>query len=99
MEKPGDVDLTAHVDFERLGNTAIQMGARLFGPYPQGDFLKALGIELRARQLVHNNPGQAEQVKKALTRLCDESEMGHLFKVMAITHPELTVAGCENVYV
>lgn len=99
LSKPGEADITAHVDFERLMKTAKQKNAKVFGPTPQGDFLRALGIELRARQLMHHNPAKAEDIGKAFHRLIDDSEMGHLFKAMAITHPDLTVAGFENVYV
>jgi NADH dehydrogenase [ubiquinone] 1 alpha subcomplex assembly factor 7 len=99
LTTPGEADITAHVDFERLAKTAQQKGTKVSGPTPQGDFLKALGIELRARQLIHHNPAKAEDIGQSLKRLTDDSEMGHLFKVMAITHPDLTVAGFENVYV
>lgn len=99
LDKPGRADITAHVDFERLEKTATQHGARVFGPYPQGDFLKALGIELRARQLMYKNPEKAKGIEQSYNRLVDDAEMGHLFKAFAVTHPDLTVAGFENVYV
>ncbi len=71
----GEADLTSHVDFESLARAAE--GVAVYGPVGQGDFLKALGIELRAERL--NQP-------VALERLT--VQMGQLFRVMALCHGE-----------
>ncbi|HEX2581419.1 MAG TPA: SAM-dependent methyltransferase [Dongiaceae bacterium] len=87
-DAPPGCDLTAHVDFPALRQAAIEAGANCFGPLPQGAFLRRLGIEERARQL-----GQEHERR----RLCDPTEMGVLFKVMAITSPSLSsLAGFDN---
>jgi len=39
---PGLVDMTAHVDFQAVAEAAESMGARVFGPVDQGDFLRRL---------------------------------------------------------
>lgn len=85
---PGDCDLTAHVDFQALAEAAAISGARSFGPIHQGNFLRALGIEARARRLaVANSAKLAPEIASALRRLIAPEEMGTLFKVMAVTEP------------
>ena len=48
LKNPGQADVTAHVDFQALVRAAEDLGARVHGPVPQGEFLKRLGIETRA---------------------------------------------------
>ncbi len=91
LEDPGEADITAHVDFEMLARTAALGGVHAVGPVTQGDFLRALGIELRAERLKR---GQDEIVAKdvdaALARLTSPSPgMGELFKAIAFVHPSL----------
>lgn len=91
LENPGENDLTAHVDFEMLARTAMQAGVHGVGPVAQGDFLRAVGIELRAERLKR---GQSEAVAKevdaALARLTGPTPgMGELFKAIALVHPSL----------
>lgn len=95
LERPGEVDLTAHVDFSALKHMAQSQNAAVFGPTGQGEFLAALGIEMRALQLKHRaTPDGARAIDSALLRLCDPGQMGTLFKAMAITHPQMgTPAG------
>ena len=86
----GEVDLTAHVDFEALVTVAVECGAQAFGPLTQGEFLKTLGIEERAENLIANaTPDQAALVKSGLQRLISKEGMGELFKVIAVTCPDL----------
>jgi SAM-dependent MidA family methyltransferase len=92
LNTPGENDLTAHVDFRALGRTAAGEGACVYGPLAQGEFLRRLGIEERARILRSRAIGaQGEQVEKALTRLVDggPTGMGELFKAIAFAHPRL----------
>ena len=53
---PGEVDLTAHVDFQALAQAAEGMGARVHGPVPQSVLLRRLGIEERADALKASAP-------------------------------------------
>ena len=88
LAEPGSADLTAHVDFQALGEAARQAGAQTFGPVCQGDFLLRLGIAIRAARLQENaTAAQIEAIKAALHRLTDRDQMGQLFKVMAVTAP------------
>src|SRR6266700_6990868 len=52
LKNPGQADVTAHVDFQALLRAAEDLGARVHGPVPQGEFLKRLGIETRAVALM-----------------------------------------------
>ena len=85
LEAPGSADLTAHVDFPSLIAASEEAGAAAFGPVNQGDFLRAMGIELRAERLSQAQPDAAEAVQQALTRLTGAEEMGELFKVLVVT--------------
>ena len=89
LRDPGKADLTAHVDFQRLAETAQAVGAATYGPITQRNFLGPLGIEHRAKQL-HDaaSTRQKVDVQSGLNRLIGEDEMGTLFKVLAITHPD-----------
>ena len=51
LAAPGEVDLTAHVDFEALAQAAESMGARVTGRSSRREFLRRLGIETRAAAL------------------------------------------------
>ena len=89
LEHPGEADLTAHVDFERLGDAAAAAGARLLGPIEQGSFLKALGLEARIDVLARGaDPDARESLRTGYERLTAPEQMGTLFKVMGITAAE-----------
>jgi NADH dehydrogenase [ubiquinone] 1 alpha subcomplex assembly factor 7 len=88
LETPGEVDLSSHVDFRPLAAAAAAAGAAVFGPVPQGTFLRALGIEARAARLVAGaDAEQAHAIRQALFRLTDASAMGELFKALALAGP------------
>ncbi|MBT5939512.1 MAG: class I SAM-dependent methyltransferase [Rhodospirillaceae bacterium] len=87
---PGEADLTAHVDFEQMAENARAAGALAYGAITQRDFLRPLGIEHRAKQLKKiASTGQMNEVFSGLNRLIGEDEMGTLFKVLALTHPDM----------
>ncbi|MEH2479184.1 NADH dehydrogenase [ubiquinone] 1 alpha subcomplex assembly factor 7 [Nitrobacteraceae bacterium AZCC 2146] len=90
LKNPGQADVTAHVDFQALGRAAEDVGARVHGPVPQGEFLKRLGIETRAVTLMAKaSPEVSEDVAGALKRLIDGGRggMGSMFKVIGISDP------------
>jgi NADH dehydrogenase [ubiquinone] 1 alpha subcomplex assembly factor 7 len=89
---PGQIDLTAHVDFEALGQRAESMGGRIHGPIAQRDWLRRLGIDERAAALKAHTPyGKAVEIDQALSRLTagGAKGMGELCKAMAISDPKL----------
>ena len=81
LADPGQADLTAHVDFAPLAAAAMGAGAVVGKPLTQGDFLMQLGAQSRADALTRAGDAHATV---ALRRLTDRSEMGQLFKVLAI---------------
>ena len=92
LRDPGEADLTAHVDFERLAENARAAGAFSYGAITQREFLGPLGIQHRAKQLIEAaSDRQKSEVISGLNRLISEDEMGTLFKVLAIAHPDQPV--------
>jgi NADH dehydrogenase [ubiquinone] 1 alpha subcomplex assembly factor 7 len=90
LADPGEVDLTAHVDFGALRRVAELAGARVHGPVPQGEFLRRLSIEKRAAQLrARATARQAADINVALGRLTGDTQMGDLFKAIAFGDPKL----------
>ena len=87
FESPGERDLTAHVDFHALASAARAAGARICGPAPQGAWLNAMGIKLRAASLAKAVPERGAEIAAARTRLTAPDQMGRLFKVMALVAP------------
>ncbi|MHC8508796.1 MAG: class I SAM-dependent methyltransferase [Rhodospirillales bacterium] len=90
LSRPGETDLTAHVDFQAMAETARGAGARVFGPVGQGAFLESLGISARAAALAENaTPGQRAEIESAHARLtgAGAGQMGALFKVLCLTGP------------
>ena len=88
LERPGEQDLTSHVDFQRVAEVAREAGAATAGPAEQGPWLERLGILARARALANAAPNRAAEIEAALARLCRPDQMGSLFKLLAIHAPE-----------
>ena len=80
---PGSADISAWVDFRALAAAAREGGdsVRVFGPVPQGGFLRRLGIVERAARL------QASHADVA--RLVDPQAMGAVFKAMVLVSAAL----------
>jgi SAM-dependent MidA family methyltransferase len=80
---PGLTDITAHVDFTAVGDAALEAGLDVMGYASQAHFLVncgALGC------LERFEPGSVAYLKQtaAVHRLIQPSEMGELFKVIAL---------------
>jgi NADH dehydrogenase [ubiquinone] 1 alpha subcomplex assembly factor 7 len=92
LRAPGEADLTAHVDFEALAQSAESIGGRIHGPISQRDLLLQLGIEQRAAALkAHAARDKALEIELAASRLTESGAqgMGELFKALAIADPSL----------
>lgn len=87
LAEPGTADLTALVDFETLARVARSREVRHIGTTTQGAWLRALGIEARARTLMEKAPHYAAEIHQAMQRLVAPEQMGDLFKVMAVAGP------------
>jgi SAM-dependent MidA family methyltransferase len=88
LDRPGEHDLTAHVDFEAVAKAASSAGASVTPLVAQGEWLERLGIAARAAALVRAHPERAEEVDAARRRLCDPAQMGALFKVIGVHSPD-----------
>jgi SAM-dependent MidA family methyltransferase len=84
FRRPGQEDLTAHVDFSALAGAAQRAGLQVLGYATQAQFLVNCGItdvlaEANVENALHYAPLAAEA-----NRLLSPAEMGELFKVLAV---------------
>jgi len=85
LAMPGDVDLTAHVDFAALKDTACGLGLAVYGPMPQGEFLLKLGLGSRCERLLQSaSPEQKAAILSGAARLADPRQMGLLVKMLLV---------------
>lgn len=84
LVRPGEQDLSAHVDFAAVARVAVQVGALVSPIIAQGTWLERLGIAARAMALAAKNPARTQQIGEMRRRLCDGAAMGDLFKVIAL---------------
>ena len=91
LDAPGQADLTAHVDFAALATVAESRNLCAWGPMAQGAFLLQLGLTQRLQRLAeHASDEQRPELIAGAERLVAPEGMGGLFKVMALTSPDLT---------
>ena len=82
--RPGEEDITAHVDFSALAEAAHDAGAQVLGYATQAQFLVNCGItEVLAEANVENALHYAPIASEA-QKLLSPAEMGELFKVLAV---------------
>ena len=93
LDAPGEVDLSAHVDFTTLAAAATLAGARAHGPASQRDFLGTLGIAQRALALAKRAPERGDEIAEAYRRLTSPDGMGTLFRALAVTAPHWPAPG------
>lgn len=85
FEAPGEIDLSVHVDFAAL-RRAVNSDVSVWGPIGQGEFLKRLGIAIRAEVLGKTaTPKQSMNITSGVERLIAPDQMGSLFKVLCLT--------------
>jgi SAM-dependent MidA family methyltransferase len=84
FERPGEQDVTAHVDFSALARAAREAGLEVLGYATQAQFLVNCGItDVLARANVENALHYAPIAAEA-QQLLSPAEMGELFKVLAV---------------
>jgi SAM-dependent MidA family methyltransferase len=84
FERPGEQDITAHVDFSALAHAAHESGLEVLGYATQAQFLVNCGItEVLAEANVENALHYAPLAAEA-QMLLSPNEMGELFKVLAV---------------
>ena len=89
LAAPGEVDITAHVDFAAFAAAARATGAVAHGPVPQGLFLQRLGFMTRAAMLARLDAARAQAQLLAAHRLTAPEAMGRLFKALALCDSRL----------
>ncbi len=93
FEKPGEADLTTHVDFAALAAAARSAGLDAHMT-TQGEFLLALGLLERAGRLgASASDAEQERIAGEVDRLAGPDQMGTLFKVMAVVPRGTPVPG------
>lgn len=94
LDEPGEVDLSAAVDFAAFAEAARAAGAAVCGPVTQRHFMLALGIRERLAALsARANPAQRARLEAGVARLVDPADMGMLFKALALSSPGLAPEG------
>ncbi|MDB5425118.1 MAG: hypothetical protein JWQ29_2534 [Phenylobacterium sp.] len=86
LARPGEADLTIHVDFPAVMDAARAEGAEA-AILTQTDLLARLGVGERAEALVRARPDRSGTIGRQLHRLVAADEMGELFKACAIFPP------------
>ena len=82
--RPGDEDITAHVDFSALAAAAREAGAELLGYATQAQFLVNCGITDVLGKANAENALVYAPIAAQAQKLLSPAEMGELFKVLAV---------------
>jgi len=82
---PGLQDITAHVDFTAVAETAADAGLSVAGYTNQASFLCGCGILQLAEQSADGDQQQQMRIAQQIRKLIMPEEMGELFKVIALT--------------
>jgi SAM-dependent MidA family methyltransferase len=80
---PGEQDITAHVDFTHVAEAGQRAGFHIAGYTNQASFLLANGL-LSFMNTIEDET-ELFRAKQAIKQLTHPSEMGELFKVIALT--------------
>lgn len=84
-EDIGDCDISGDVDFgSLLGIFQKELKSEIFY---QGEFLQRMGIEQRAKELIHRNkdkPRVADSIAREYHRLVDPKQMGSIYKILTV---------------
>ena len=85
LEKPGEADLSAQVDFAQVLGAARATGLDGYGPISQAAFLGRLGAAERLERLARGkDAATVHHLQTGLARLMDPSGMGARFKAIAL---------------
>ena len=89
LSHPGQVDVTADVDFNALKQSiSRKKNCQAHGSIPQGQFLASMGAVDRVLQLIEKDETtdeQAQELYNALERLVSPQHMGERYQVLALT--------------
>lgn len=97
LDKPGEHDLTSHVDFGALVESAKARNMKSVAAATQGEFLLALGLLERAGALGANQDDEGRNAIRAqVERLASPEQMGSLFKVFGFSSTLSSLPGLSN---
>lgn len=82
-ETPGEIDISAYVDFGNLVKLTEASGSTYYGPVTQAQFLMQLGLQKRLDQVLAQTDSPHKHLRAARI-LIDPQAMGAIFKVMAV---------------
>jgi SAM-dependent MidA family methyltransferase len=82
---PGLQDITAHVDFTAVAETAVASDLAVAGYTTQAHFLLAAGLPQLLEQAMGEELSQQITLNQQVKKLTLPHEMGELFKVIALT--------------
>lgn len=82
---PGLQDITAHVDFTAVAETAFALGLSISGYATQAAFLLSSGLLKLAETSAEQNLMTQIKISQQIQKLTAPHEMGELFKVIALT--------------
>ncbi|MBY0377524.1 MAG: SAM-dependent methyltransferase, partial [Gammaproteobacteria bacterium] len=93
----GEQDITAHVDFSAVIDAAQKSGFKIAGYTSQAHFLLSLGLLALAAE--STDTLEHYQLAQQIKYLTLPSEMGELFKVLALTkNYDLPLQGFKRLY-
>ena len=98
LSEPGNVDVTADVDFFMCAKTLANKGVRVLPLFTQREFLLRMGIVERIESLVSSDDcsdEQAEEVVGAAKRLLSDDQMGLRYKALVFTSKGLQIPPLE----
>jgi SAM-dependent MidA family methyltransferase len=81
---PGLQDITAHVDFTAMADAALDGGLEVLGYTSQSRFLLNAGLPQALAGLDGVDAACGARALGPVQRLISETEMGELFKVLAV---------------
>ena len=86
LDLPGEVDLTAHVNFSQIIYSAIKNNMDYFGPISQRKFFIKMGALKRLEILLETlkNRKDKNNLELGIKRIIEKDQMGELFKVIAL---------------
>lgn len=86
LRHPGEMDLTAHVNFSAMAEAGEGSGLERLGYASQAWFLMGLGILERMQALIARDPAGegSERLRQTVLRLTMPQGMGERFKVLAL---------------
>lgn len=80
----GVQDITAHVDFTAMADAALEGGLDVLGYTSQARFLMNVGLLDCLAEIQSTDPIEQSRLVAPVQKLLTESEMGELFKVLAV---------------